>query len=153
MRATQNNTFKKKLVSHFCAERLEAVCDLGRLPSDIESDFGHLLEFSHLPSPWWYTEDGMKWTHQTFPQNWNQIAEKRNIEIDYFVEPEEPFQHRVEKFWKFLKEDLREYQSFVVFSHHDFLQTFGGSWKIQPDGSKIFEGPSMKNCEIHTIYF
>jgi broad specificity phosphatase PhoE len=85
-------------------ERLEQSCDVGRHPSHLASDFGHLT-FSHLPDIWW--ENGGDIDH-------NGIR----------VEPHPLFTERVAAFRRWLA--ARPEASIAVVGHGTFFNALTG---------------------------
>ena len=129
------------VVSHWCGERGESLCDIGSTRYSLEKMFP-MLDFSNLPSNvWWYVEESLK----------DQLTDQRkcyewilNNGTLLMGETDDHFQQRIERFYAFLQS--RNEANIVVFSHSLFLRNFLFKYFGRPVSQ------SLPNGSINTYY-
>lgn len=84
------------------------------------------------------------WWPQAQPKIWEELTKWRNPRNHHFVEPDEPFELRVQKFKDWLKS--RPEKNILVFGHHDFFHALTGYY-VENGSERVFVGKSLKNCE------
>lgn len=115
------------VVSHWCGEWGEYLCDIGNTKDSLEKMYP-MLDFSDLPeNVWWYVEKSLK----------DQLTDQRKC-YEWIVtngtflmgETDEHFQRRIEQFYAFLQS--RNETNIVVFSHSTFLRNFLNKYYGRP---------------------
>ena len=107
------------VVSHWCGERGESLCDIGNTRDSLEEMYP-VLDFSCLPSNvWWYVREDLK----------DQLTDQRKC-YEWLInngtckmgETDANFEERIENFYAFLQNRIES--NIVVFSHSMFLRNF-----------------------------
>lgn len=115
------------VVSHWCGERGEHLCDIGNTKDSLQKMYP-MLDFSDLPeNVWWYVEERLK----------DQLTDQRKC-YEWIVtngtflmgETDEHFQRRIKQFYAFLQS--RNETNIVVFSHSTFLRNFLNKYYGRP---------------------
>ena len=110
---------KNVVVSHWCAERGESICDIGSTKDSLEKMYP-VIDFSNLPpNVWWYVHEKLK-DQLTDPRKCCEWV--KNSENFTLGETDCHFQGRLERFYEFLQS--RNESNIVVFSHSLFLRNF-----------------------------
>lgn len=115
------------VVSHWCGERGESVCDIGNTKDSLQNMYP-MLDFSDLPeNVWWYVEESLK----------DQLTDQRKC-YEWIVtngtflmgETDQHFQRRTERFHSFLQS--RNENNIVVFSHSLFIRNYLNKYYGRP---------------------
>ena len=115
------------VVSHWCGERGESLCDIGNTKDSLQNMYP-MLDFSDLPeNVWWYVEESLK----------DQLTDQRKC-YEWIVtngtflmgEADQHFQRRIERFHSFLQS--RTESNIVVFSHSMFLRNYLNKYYGRP---------------------
>lgn len=115
------------VVTHWCGERGESLCDIGNTRDSLEKMFP-MLDFSDIPANvWWYVEESLK----------DQLTDQRkcyewilNNGTFLMGETDDYFLRRIERFYSFLQS--RPETNIVVFSHSLFLRNFLNKYYGRP---------------------
>jgi broad specificity phosphatase PhoE len=112
----------KYVVSELHTEIMDTACDVGRVPSELKTDFPK-LDFSQLPEIWWYHPDDTN----------DQRSGTRAI----VKETRAMAQARVDKFREWLRQ--RPEKHIVVVGHSAFFKLF------------LNESSKLPNCGVRTF--
>ena len=107
------------VVTHWCAERGESICDIGTTKIELEKIYP-MIDFSNLPPDvWWYVDEKFK-HEQTDPRKcFEWVLSNGTFKLG---ETDNHFEQRLERFHDFLQN--RSESNIVVFSHSMFLRHF-----------------------------
>lgn len=115
------------VVSHWCGERGESLCDIGNTRDSLERMYP-TLDFSELPpNVWWYADENLR----------DQLTDQRkcyewllNNGTFLMGETDDYFQQRLKRFHAFLRS--RNETNILVFSHSMFLRSFLNKYYERP---------------------
>lgn len=115
------------VVSHWCGERGESICDIGSTRDNLQKHYP-MLDFSDVPpNVWWYVEEDLK----------DQLTDQRKcyarlLSNGTFLmgETDGHFQPRLDRFYEFLQS--RRESNIVVFSHSMFLRNYLNKYYGRP---------------------
>lgn len=115
------------VVSHWCGERGESLCDIGNTRDSLERMYP-TLDFSELPpNVWWYVDENLR----------DQLTDQRkcyewllNNGTFLMGETDDYFQQRLKRFHAFLRS--RNETNILVFSHSMFLRSFLNKYYERP---------------------
>lgn len=126
------------VVTHWCAEFGESICDIGTKKENLEQTYP-TIDFSNLPPDvWWYVDEKLKDVLTDPRKCYEWVLSNGTFKLG---ETESHFHRRLECFYEFLRN--RTESNIVVFSHSMFLRHFLFKYygrpvlKVIPNGESI----------------
>lgn len=107
------------VVTHWCAERGDSICDIGSTKDILEKMYP-AIDFSNLPpNVWWYVDEKFKGQLTDPKKCYQWVLNNGTFKLG---ETDGHLQGRLERFREFLRN--RSESNIVVFSHSMFLRHF-----------------------------